>query len=88
MALMTIEDLERESKVSRFTWRSWIRTGRIAAVRLGRRVLVDEVEYQHGPRASQDLPDPSGRRWPQRQVPSAPRLQGAAVPITLRVRFS
>src|SRR5262252_6586422 len=52
MALMTIEDLERESKVSRFTWRSWIRTGRIAAVRLGRRVLVEEDEYRRFIRAN------------------------------------
>jgi excisionase family DNA binding protein len=52
MALMTIEDLERESKVSRFTWRSWIRAGRIAAVRLGRRVLVEEDEYRRFIRAN------------------------------------
>jgi excisionase family DNA binding protein len=45
MALMSIEDLERDSKVSRFTWRTWIRSGKLPAVRLGRRVLVDEKDY-------------------------------------------
>jgi excisionase family DNA binding protein len=38
--------------VSRFTWRSWIRAGRIAAVRLGRRVLVEEDEYRRFIRAN------------------------------------
>jgi excisionase family DNA binding protein len=46
MPLMSIEDLERDSKVSRFTWRSWIRAGKVPALRLGRRVLVDEKDYQ------------------------------------------
>ncbi len=46
MALLSVEQLERDSGVSRHTWRSWIRSGRIIAVRLGRRVRVEEEEYR------------------------------------------
>jgi excisionase family DNA binding protein len=43
--LLTVVDLERKSKVSRYTWRTWIREGRLRALRLGRRVRVDEDEF-------------------------------------------
>lgn len=43
--LMTVEDLEKESKVSQFTWRTWIREKRIASIRLGRRVRVDREDF-------------------------------------------
>jgi excisionase family DNA binding protein len=46
MALLTVLDLEKQSKVSRHTWRTWIREGRIAVLRLGRRVRVDEADYR------------------------------------------
>lgn len=46
MALMTVVDLERESKISRYTWRSWIRQGRIPTLRLGRRVRVSEEDFR------------------------------------------
>jgi excisionase family DNA binding protein len=46
MALMTVVDMERESKVSRHTWRAWIRQGRIPVTRLGRRVRVAEEDYR------------------------------------------
>ena len=46
MPLLTVEDLERDSKISRYTWRAWIRQGRIRPVRLGRRVRVEEEEYR------------------------------------------
>ncbi len=46
MALLTVLDLEKESQVSRHTWRSWIREGRIAVLRLGRRVRVDEADFR------------------------------------------
>jgi excisionase family DNA binding protein len=52
MPLMSIEDMEKDSRVSRYTWRSWIRAGKIASVRLGRRVLVDERDYQKFLRAN------------------------------------
>lgn len=52
MPLMSIEDLEKESRVSKYTWRSWIRAGKLPAVRLGRRVLVDEKDYQKFLRAN------------------------------------
>jgi excisionase family DNA binding protein len=46
MPLLTVEDLEKDSQVSRFTWRTWIAEGRIRAVRLGRRIRVDEDDYR------------------------------------------
>jgi excisionase family DNA binding protein len=46
VAMMTVVDLEKESKVSRHTWRAWIREGRIAVLRLGRRVRVDETDFR------------------------------------------
>jgi excisionase family DNA binding protein len=46
MALFTVEELERDSKISRHTWRAWIREGRIAVTRLGRRVRVREEDYR------------------------------------------
>jgi excisionase family DNA binding protein len=44
--LLSLEALEQRSDVSRHTWRVWLRQGRLPAVRLGRRLLVDEVDYQ------------------------------------------
>ena len=46
MALLTVMDMERDSKISRYTWRAWIRQGRIPVRRLGRRVRVSEEDYQ------------------------------------------
>lgn len=46
MAMLTVEDLERESKVSRHTWRAWIREGRLPVLRLGRRVRVAEEDFR------------------------------------------
>ncbi len=46
MALHTVEWLEKDSGISRHTWRSWIRVGKIAVVRLGRRVRVAEEDYR------------------------------------------
>lgn len=46
MALLDVRDLERDSGVSRFTWRAWIRQGRIPVIRIGRRVRVDEMDYR------------------------------------------
>lgn len=45
MALMTVEDLEKESKISKHTWRNWIKAGKLPAIRAGRRVRVDERDY-------------------------------------------
>ena len=44
--LLTVEDLESDSKISRHTWRTWIRLGRIPVVRIGRCVRVDEQAYR------------------------------------------
>ncbi len=44
--LMTIVDLEKDSQISRHTWRVWIRLGRVPVVRLGRCVRVDEAAYR------------------------------------------
>ena len=46
MNLMTVEDLERETQVSRHTWRLWIRQGKVPVVRLGRRVRVREEDFK------------------------------------------
>jgi len=46
MPLLTVEELEQDSKISRYTWRSWIRAGRLPVVRLGRRVRVAEEDYR------------------------------------------
>lgn len=44
--LLTVVDLEKESQVSRHTWRAWIREGRFPVLRLGRRVRVAEEDYR------------------------------------------
>lgn len=44
--LMTIVDLEKDSQISRHTWRVWIRLGKVPVVRLGRCVRVDESAYR------------------------------------------
>jgi len=46
MAMLTVMDLERESQVSRHTWRSWIKQGKVPVVRIGRRVRVSEEDYR------------------------------------------
>lgn len=44
--LMTIVDLEKDSQISRHTWRVWIRLGKVPVMRLGRCVRVDENAYR------------------------------------------
>lgn len=44
--LLSLEALEERSNVSRYTWRLWLRQGKLPAVRLGRRLLVDQVDYE------------------------------------------
>jgi predicted site-specific integrase-resolvase len=44
--LMTVIDLEKDSQISRHTWRVWIRLGKVPTVRLGRCVRVDENTYR------------------------------------------
>jgi excisionase family DNA binding protein len=46
MALFTLDDLEADSKISRHTWRMWIRAGKLPTIRAGRTVRVDESDYQ------------------------------------------
>jgi excisionase family DNA binding protein len=43
---MTIKQLEEDSRISRFTWRTWIRRGLLPVVRLGRAVRVAETDYR------------------------------------------
>lgn len=59
--LMTVEDLERESQVSRYTWRAWIRQGRIPVLHLGRRVRVDEADYRRFVAANRTAAREGGR---------------------------
>ena len=44
--LLTVIDLERDSQISRYTWRAWIRQGKVPIVRLGRCIRVDETAYR------------------------------------------
>ncbi len=44
--LLTVLDLEARTQVSRFTWRSWIKQGRVPVVRIGRRVRVAEEDLR------------------------------------------
>ncbi len=44
MELLTVRDLERESKVSRHTWRTWIREKKLPVLRLGRTVRVARAD--------------------------------------------
>jgi excisionase family DNA binding protein len=46
MSLLTVKELEADSKISRFTWRAWIRQGRVPVIRAGRRVRVAEEDYR------------------------------------------
>jgi excisionase family DNA binding protein len=43
--LLDLLALEERSTVSRHTWRLWARQGRIASVRLGRRLLFREKDF-------------------------------------------
>jgi len=45
--LLTVTDLERDSHISKYTWWSWIREGKLPVVRLGRRIRVEMEAYQH-----------------------------------------
>lgn len=44
--LLTVMELEADSKISRYTWRAWIRQGLIPVTRLGRRVRITEDDYR------------------------------------------
>ncbi len=44
--LLTVQDLERLSQISRHTWRSWIAQGRLPVIRAGRRVRVEEKDFR------------------------------------------
>jgi excisionase family DNA binding protein len=44
--LLNLEQLERETDVSKYTWRAWIRAGKLPHVRLGRRLLVEETDFR------------------------------------------
>lgn len=46
MALLSVKDLERETGISRYTWRAWLRAGKLPAVKLGRRVRVAEEDLK------------------------------------------
>lgn len=59
--LMTVEDLEKDSKISKFTWRSWIREGRLPVHRLGRRVRVEEEDYRRFLRENRTSSTPTSR---------------------------
>ena len=60
--LMSVEQLEQESPISRYTWRTWIREKRIPHVRLGRRrVFVTRHDFEAFLRASRVEARPESR---------------------------
>lgn len=44
MTMHDVKELEEKTKVSRHTWRTWIREGKIPVYRLGRTVRVSEED--------------------------------------------
>lgn len=44
--LLSVDQLEARSGISRYTWRAWIRQGRLPVLRLGRRVRVSEDDFR------------------------------------------
>ena len=46
--MLNVVQLEEETNghVSRYTWRAWIRQGRIPVVRLGRRIMVRREDFE------------------------------------------
>ena len=46
MVLLTVEELERETKISKHTWRVWIKARKLPAIRAGRRVRVDQRDFE------------------------------------------
>jgi len=44
--LLSVEDLEERSGISKYTWRAWFRQGRVSFVKLGGRVLMREEDYE------------------------------------------
>ena len=61
MALLTVQELEADSRISRYTWRAWIRQGRLPVLRLGRRVRVAEEDYRRFLAANLRPARPEGR---------------------------
>jgi excisionase family DNA binding protein len=45
MPFMDLATLERETKISRYTWRNWLREGWLPSFRLGRRLCVREEDF-------------------------------------------
>ena len=46
MAMWTVKELERDSKISEHTWRKWIASGKVPSVLLGRRRRVTDEDYR------------------------------------------
>lgn len=44
--LLTVEEIARDSQISKFTWWLWIRQGKLPTIRLGRRIRVEEEVYK------------------------------------------
>jgi hypothetical protein len=44
--LLTLQDLERDSQFSRFTWRRWIEQGALPSIRIGHRIRVEVRAYE------------------------------------------
>jgi hypothetical protein len=59
--LMNVEQLQAESGVSRYTWRSWIKARRVPSVRLGRRVFVARVDFEKLIKAGRVEARPAGK---------------------------
>ena len=44
--LLDLKQLEADSGISHWTWRLWLRQGRLPVVRVGRHLRVDEADYR------------------------------------------
>lgn len=44
--LLTVEDLETRTQISKHTWRLWLKQGKLPVIRAGRRVRVDERDFE------------------------------------------
>ncbi len=43
---LSVDDAQIKTGISRWTWRSWAYSGRIASVKAGRRLLIPVAEIQ------------------------------------------
>jgi excisionase family DNA binding protein len=80
--LFSVRDLEERTGISRYTWRAWLREGRLPYVKLGRRVAVQERDLEVFLEANRVAPrhSPPGTRHPDHGDGSEKRPAGGRRP--------